>query len=805
MLRNYISVALRSLFKNRIFSILNILGLAIGMAAFLFIVQYIRFERSYESFHTHADDIYRVTLDLYNGNEYVVTDCETYAPLGPILKAKQPEVIDYVRMFHNDGFQDVEIDNRRFLEEGIYFADASVFTVFTLQALQGNVKTALIEPYKIALSETTAKKYFGRTDVVGESLKLSNQIYHVTAVFADLPPNTHLKYNALLSHATLAKMDKEYNEIDGWGGNNEYTYLQMAPGTDLAKFNKTLTDLSIALKDKIGNERFVAEPIKDIHLLSNKSFEPEPNGSAKVVYVMLTIAIFIIVIAWVNYVNLSTARAIERAREVGIRKVMGSVRMQLVLQFLAESFMINIIAAIITFMIFQTGLPFFRHLTGQPLRLDLASDTSFWYIFTSLIVVGSLLSGLYPAFMLSSFQPSAVLKGKFRTSSHGQQLRKALVLFQFAATVILMAGMCAVYLQINYMRNYDLGLSLDQTLVVRANYDEPVDSISTMRQQTFKNELLKNTHVRKVASSGTVPGLSAHEMSTTSNVKRVGQDKAEGSYNYYHTGIDADFVSTLGIEFLAGRNFVAGAPNFDQVIINEEAATRLGFTSAEEAIGSKITFQTRWPGEPSTIIGVLKKYYQQSPKEQQIPMIFRYREGADYFSVKLSSNDMKTAVAEVKEAWDKVYPNTVFHYFFLDEQYNQQYETDMQFGQVIATFSGLAIIIACLGLFGLSAFTIVQRTKEIGIRKVLGASVIQIIHLLSKDFVKVVLIAAFVAIPVAYIGIQQWLSGYAVRISLSVWLFVLPVMIILLIALVTVSFQTIKTALSNPTRALKQE
>lgn len=805
MLRNYISVAYRSLFKNRVFSFLNIFGLAIGMAAFLFIIHYVRFERSYENFHENADNIYRVTLDLYNGSEYVVTDCETHAPLAPMLKAKQPEVVDYVRMFHNDGLQDIEVDNRRFLDEGIYFADASVFTVFTLHTLQGDPETALVEPYKIALSETAAKKYYGKTDVVGESLKLSNHIYQVTAVFEDLPSNTHLKYIALLSHATLPKMFSWYNDTDNWGGNNEYTYLQMAPGTDVTKFNKTLADLSVALKDKIDDDRFVAEPIKDIHLFSNKSFEPELNGSARVVYVMLIIAIFIIVIAWVNYVNLSTARAIERAREVGIRKVMGSVRMQLVLQFLAESFIINILAAIITFLIFQTGLPFFRYLTGQPLPFDFTSDVIFWYIFIGLIVTGSLLSGLYPAFVLSSFQPSAVLKGKFRTSLHGQQLRKALVVFQFAATVILMAGMCAVYLQINYMRNYDLGLSLDQTLVVRANHDQVVDSIARINQHAFKNELLQNANVQKVGLSGTVPGLSLHELGTTSNIKRVGQEEAGGSYNYYHVTIDADFIPAMDMKFIAGRNFVAGEPNLDQVIINEEAVARLGFASPEEAVGSKITFQTRWPGVPATIIGVLKKYYQQSPKEQQIPMLFRYYEGADYFSVKLSAKDMHKAVADVKAVWDKVYPNTVFHYFFLDDVYNQQYLADMRFGQVIATFSILAIVIACLGLFGLSAFTIVQRTREIGIRKVLGASVLQIVHLLSKDFVKVVLIAAIVALPVAYIGIEQWLSGYAVRISLSVWLFILPVVIILVIALCTVSFQTIKTALSNPSNALKQE
>lgn len=484
---------------------------------------------------------------------------------------------------------------------------------------------------------------------------------------------------------------------------------------------------------------------------------------------------------------------------------MGSLRLQLVLQFLAESFMINILAAVITFTIFHTGLPFFRQLTGQPLPLDFANDTVFWYIFSGLILTGSLLSGLYPAFVLSSFQPSVVLKGKLRTSSYGQHLRKALVIFQFAATVILMAGMCAVYLQINYMRNYDLGLDLDQTLVLRANQEESIDSIARLKQQAFKNELLKSAYVSKVGLSGTVPGLSSHEMSTTSNVKRVGQDDADGSYNYHHTSIDADFIPTLGMEFIAGRNFVAGVPNDDQVIINEEAVTRLGFANVEEAVGSKITYLTRWKGEPATIIGVLKKFYQQSPKEQQIPILLRYHDSADYLSVKLSADDMHEAVAEVKQIWNKVYPNAVFHYFFLDEKYNQQYQADIRFGEVIATFSTLAIIIACLGLFGLSAFTIVQRTKEIGIRKVLGASVLQIVHLLSKDFVKVVLIAALIAMPMAYIGIEQWLSGYAVRINLSVWLFVLPVVIILVIALCTVSFQTIKTALSNPSNALKQE
>ncbi len=731
MLKNYLSIAYRTILKTKVFSLINILGLAVGMAAFMFIVQYIQFERSYETFNKNADNIYRITLDLYNGNEYVVTDCETYAPVGPLLKEKMPEVIDYVRMFHNDGLQDIEADNRKFLEEGIYFADASAFNFFSIDVLHGDKLTALSAPYKAVISESMAKKYFGQTDAVGESFKIEGVLYEVTGIMKDLPHNTHLKFNTLLSHITLPAMYEWYKE-DSWNGNNEYTYLQMEPGTDLATFNNKLVAFAKSLKDKIGTERFVAEPIKDIHLYSNKSFEPEVNGSAKTVYSLLIIAIFIIVIAWVNYINLSTARAIERAKEVGIRKVMGSMRTQLVFQFLAESAIINIIAAALAFVFFQTGLPFFTSLTGQPLSVDMIGDWSFWYLYLTMVGVGTMLSGFYPAIVLSSFKPATVLKGKFRTSSHGQRMRQGLVVFQFAATVILMIGMSAVYLQLKHLRTLELGMSLDQTLVVRAPYLEEGDSIFRLKQQNLKTALLLNPSVQKVARSEILPGLSLHEMSSTSSVTKVGDEKKEGSYNYYYFSIDEDFLPALDMKLLVGRNFESGVPNHDMVIINEEAVRRLGFSSPEEAVGSKITFVSRWKGQPSTIIGVVAKYYQQSPKEQQIPLLLRYEDDADYFSIRLNTENMAKTLTEVKETWNQVFPNTVFHYFFLDEKYDQQYRADTQFGKVVATFSGLAVFIACLGLFGLSAFTIVQRTKEIGIRKVLGASVLQIVHLLSK-------------------------------------------------------------------------
>lgn len=804
MLKNYLSIAYRNLLKNKVFSLINISGLAIGMTAFLLIVQYVRFERSYEDFHKNADNIYRVTLKLYNGREFVVTDCETYAPVGPMLKAKLPEVIDFVRMFHNDGLQDIEIGDRKLLDEGIYFADPSAFRIFSIDVLHGDPHNALSQPSQAVITASTAKKFFGSTDVLGKPLKIDKNLYTVTAVIRDLPPNTHLKFNVLLSHLTLNKLHEWYKD-DSWNGNNEYTYLLMAPGAKVGAFNEKLADFSVSMKEKIGDEQFTAEPMKDIHLYSTKEFEPEVNGSARTVYFLLVIAVFIIIIAWVNYVNLSTARAVERAREVGIRKVMGSVRRQLVVQFLSESIIINLIAGCLAFILFQVGLPFFRDLTGQPLPLDFITNPGFWYQFLLLLFTGSILSGLYPAFVLSSFNPAAVLKGKFRSSSHGQHLRKGLVVFQFSATVILMVCMVTVYLQVSYLRHYDLGMNVAQSLAIRAPRLDMPDSVSQNNFRSFKTELLRQPGIQSVASSESLPGFSLHELNTTSNLHRVGKEKEGGSFNYYFFSIDAGFIPTLDMKLASGRNFGNGVANMDQVIINEEAVQRLGFSNAEEAVGSKITFRTRWNGEPATIIGVLKNFYQRSPKEKHIPMIFRYQETALYFSLKMDTKDIRKTVASVKNLWDEVFDKSPFQYYFLDAKFNQQYQSDSRFGQVISTFSALAVFIASLGLFGLSSFTISQRTKEIGIRKVLGASVAQIVQLLSKDFAKVVMFAALLALPFAYFAMDQWLSHYENRIRLNIWIFVLPVIIILLIALITVSFQTIKTALANPTSSLKQE
>jgi len=804
MIKNYLLTAFRSLRKNTGFTFINILGLSLGMAAFLFIVHYVRYEHSYEDFHEKAEDIHRITLDIYNGSAYVVTDCETHAPMGPLLKREMPEVLDFVRMLSVDGKNEIKIGTKRIFAEKLYYADPSVFDVFTIDLLHGDKELALGEPFKAVISSSMARNMFGKENAMGQTFEIDRIPFEVTGIMKDLPQNTHLKINVMFSHSTLLKTRQGYSE-DNWSGNNEFTYLLLAPGTDLQAFNKKIFERSIRLKENMGDARYVAEPIKTIHLYSNKTYEPEPNGNARVVYFLTIIAAFTIAIAWMNYINLSTARAVERAREVGIRKVMGSMRIQLIFQFLSESTVINLVAAMLSAILFETGLPLFRELVGQPLPQHFVNDPVYWYIFAGMFTVGALLSGVYPAFVLSSFKPAAVLKGKFYSSHHGQLLRKGLVIFQFAVTAVLIVSVTTVYLQLDRLQTVDLGMNVEQTVAVRApSNDGGADSTYLNSLNKLKSDLAANHQAVSVARAGSLPGLPYDQLSSTM-VTRTGADETAGKFEYYYHSVDPDFFATMNVAFVAGRNFEFGDPNHERIVINETAAERLGFKSAQEAIGQKVDFYTRWPGQPSTIIGVVRNYYQRSPKENFIPMVYHVNEWVTYMVVKVKAADVTSAIAAIKNAFTINFPNSTFDYFFIDEMYNDQYQAEQRFGKVVVTFSVLAVLIACLGLFGLSSYTISQRTKEIGIRKVLGASVLQIVSLLSGNFVRVVLVASLLALPIAWWAMTEWLSSYAVRIELNAWMFFVPVVMILATALITVSVQTVRSAMANPVESLKQE
>ena len=774
------------------------MGLSAGIAAFLFITTYVRFEKSYEDFNPHADNVWRITYDMYNGSEYVVTDCETHAPMGAIIKNKFPEVVDYVRMYNNDGLREIKIGDKKFLETGVAFADPSVYDVLAVTLVKGDVKKTLDEPFQVVISESHAKKYFGNADAIGESMMIDGNVYHVTGVIADQKPSTHFKFGMLMSHVTLLKTRDWYKE-DSWGGNNEYTYLLMKPEADLVQFNQKLSDLSAELKDKLNNGKYVAQPIKEIHLYSHKSFEPEANGNAKIVNVLAIVALFIIVIAWVNYMNLATARAVERAREVGVRKVMGSLKIQLVVQFLAESLIVNLIAGFIAVAVVQIAMPLFQELAGLP---EIGIDNYLLLLLAGLICIGAILAGIYPAFVLSSFSPVAVLKGKFQSSGHGQLLRKSLVVFQFTTTIILIIGVASVYKQVEHLRSVDIGADLEQTVAIRMPEVNVSDSLFRSRHNIFKIEAMRDPSIKSIAISNALPGIPVSEINTSRFALMNKQD--EGRYTYYWYMVDEDFAETMGIEFAAGRDF-GSKSDAGNALINESAARLLGFENPEDAIGAQFTFIDWRTNKPAVVVGVFKNFYQLSPKEEHLPMVLIYNDRGGYLTAHFSTNDPAASVSRLKETWDTVFPGEAFNYFFVDESFDRQYRSDVQFGQVMGTFSALAVMIACLGLFGLSSYTILQRRKEIGIRKVLGASIRQVVTLLSGGYLKIIILASLFALPISWLAINNWLSGYTVRVNLSVWMFVIPVVGILVMALFTVSFQTIRSALVNPAKSLKEE
>ncbi|MEQ8245410.1 ABC transporter permease [Fulvivirga sp.] len=801
MIKNYFKIGLRSLLKNRIFSFINIIGLAIGIAATVLLTFYVRHERGYERIHENADNIFRLSLNLYNGNEFIINDVETYQLLGQEFKEKMPEVRDYVRLAGMDSHT-IKANNLTFYEDRIYCADPSVFDIFSYPILNGNPKDAFSKPYKATFSRSLAMKYFGRLDVVGETFQLSNtkEPLEIVAVMEDSPQQTHLKFDILISHATLPLYWRWYSD-NIWGGNNEYTYLLMEPGTSVSSFNEKLAQYSED-SEHLKDEVVISESINDIHLYSNKSFEPEVNGNAQTVNFMVLIAVFIIILAWINYVNLSTSRAINRAKEVGVRKVVGSSKNQLIRQFIIESLMVNIIACVLAFTAVQISIPAFAGLTGQVLPQNLFSDSFILLLFGGIIIIGTILSGIYPAFILSSFKPVEVLKGKFANSSRGYILRKGLVVFQFLSTVVLIGVSITVYFQVQYLQNKDLGVNLDNTLVLRRPQVALSDSMYTLASKSFSNNLKSFNIVEKVAHSDAMPGAELGDLNTTNSLRREGADENAGSYNYYITRFNEDFIDAMGIKLIAGRNFNENEEDRSRIIINKKASETLGFTSPESAIGKIITYGGDYKEE---VIGVVDNYHQRSPKEVFIPMVFRYTPWGDFISLKLNTQDSKMAINEVEKLWGESFPDAAFDYYFLDDRYNYQYQTEQVFSSVVLLFTFLSIIIAILGLVGLSTFTIAQRTKEIGVRKVLGASVLSLISLLSKEFLRLVVIAGVLAIPLSYYLVDFWLNNYTSRVEIGWWLYVLPIMAIIFIAMVSVIGQTLKSTMANPTDSLRNE
>ncbi|MEO9968192.1 MAG: ABC transporter permease [Reichenbachiella sp.] len=825
MLKNYFNVAFRSLLKNRLYSFINIFGLAIGIAAFLLINHYVAFEKSYENHIQNKEDIYRVQLDVYQNGELVYKSSENYPGAGPALVEEFPEVINSAKLYNMGSKNNVVItsengeENPQALKHRKFlYAEATFLPMFSNQMIQGDAKTALEKPFTIVISESMAKKYFGNENPMGKLLRLedddfNNELCEVTGVFKDVPENTHLKYDVLISFNTLFTRDTSGNGWaqtrygNGWKRKDFYTYVQLMPNTNPEKLESQFVALVDKFKpqnqERNAKDLLSLQPLQDIHLFSQLTDEAEVNGNGEGVFYISIIAFFILIIAWVNYINLSTARSFDRGREVGLRKVMGSYRSSLIIQFLVESFVINGLAMLLAFALIFFSTNLFHNLSGTPLSYIIWAQPWFWAMVGGIVFIGALLSGIYPAFVLSSFKPIQVLHGKLRNSSGGVAMRKALVIFQFAMSVALIVGTATVFDQMEYMQSQNLGFDMSQTIVVeRPPKQDTSRQVRIANVKSFKTGLKQRPEITSVAGSTLLPGKKLRFKTPI----RTNLQSQEEAVPLSVAGMDFDFAESMNMEIIAGRAFSEELrDDLDSlVIVTENASRALGFENPEDAIGKRIEIERfRW--SPS-IVGVMADYHQENLKEEKPKtLVYLSGTGSEYYMIKINASNSAAAITAIEEQWHKSFAGNPFHYFFLDEYFNSYYESERQFKDLFAAFSILAIIVGCLGLFGLSSFTAIQRAREIAIRKVLGSTVLNIIQLLSKEFLILVGTATIIIWPLSYYLMNQWLENYPYRIDIGWSSFAYSGIVVLFVTAVTISYQTLKSARANPVDALNHE
>lgn len=819
MIKNYFKTAWRNLTKNKTFSFINIAGLSIGMAACLMILQYVSFQLSFDQFNKNADDIYRVYNDRYQNGKLIQHGTITYSAIGKAMQDDFPEVVNHSRVVSFTK-EIVSYKTKKIGNLTVLAVDNSFLSMFTYSLTAGNAQTALQEPNSFIISETLARKLFNVRDdnyssVIGKEVVGGNDSlpYKITGVCKDAPENSHLQFDVLLSYITLYSGPHPWKDADySFTDSDFWHYIQLRHGANYkaleAKFAAFSERHFQGNKVSGSVEKFYLQPLSKAHLYSDFEYEIGNTASATVVWGLLIIAALIIVIAWVNYINLATAKSMERAKEVGVRKVAGATKQQLIKQFLTESFIINIIALLIALLIVILAQNSFNNLVQHQLSLSylFAKGLNGYNVtaaLIALIIAGIVISGFYPAFVLSSFKPILVLKGKYTTSKKGILLRKALVIGQFAITVALIIGSFVVYKQIQYVNDQNLGFNMSQILIVKGPELTQWDSTFIGRQNAFAAELKQIPNVIGAAYSWRLPG---DELGRQFDIRRA--DAPAGThFTVRNNGISPDFIDLYQMKLLGGRNFVATDYNTDwnklhNLIVTENTTKLLGFKSVNDAIGKQVITGNH----TYDIVGVVADFHQKSLRYPIEPTMFYPASGTwTPFSVKVNPANLSSTIAAIKKKYDGFFPGNLFDYFFLDEHFNEQYANDQLFGKVFAIFSGFAIFIASLGLLGLSLFATAQRTKEIGVRKVLGASVSNIVVLLSKDFIKLVLIAFLIASPVAWYIMHNWLNDFAYRINISWWIFFAAGLLAVMIALITISFQAIRAAVANPVKSLRTE
>ena len=787
MLKNLIKTAVRHILKHFGYSILNILGLTLGISSALFLIIYVADEVSYDRYHEKADRIYRVSSTIKEPDDQF-TWIFAQIPFGPQVAHDYPEVQSSVR-FINMPRALYKFEDKEFNEENFFYVNSTLFDIFTYKVIKGEVKSALLAPKKIILTEKIANKYFGKSDPIGKTLTTGTDTYEVTGVIQDVPTNSHFRFDAVAARNNLPK------QLGSWGNFGVFTYLLFPEKFDVKAFETKMKGMYDAYMKTIFEPLKITityhlEPITRIHLYSINGAEPEPTGSITYVYIFAIVAMFLILIASMNYMNLATARSTRRAREVGLRKVVGSRRGPLVMQFLSESMVFTLISLILSILLIIVLLPKFNLLAGKSFNLHVIYSPVVLISLLAMIVIVGFFGGSYPAFFLSRFSPVTVLKGEITQGSAGSLFRKILVVIQFTVSVIMIICTLVVFRQLNYLKTTDQGF--DQKNVVGLQLNGPM----IRKYPVLKQNLLENQNIKYVTSTNTSVGEGSGKV-----IFNVETDQGMSKRGVNFAVVDHDFIETLGIKMVKGREFQQDMPSdtLTGVVVNETFAKRMNWT---EPIGKKVELK---PFIDGRVIGVMKDYHQTGMYNAIESLMLLYRPLNNVIYIKLSGSETQQTLSFIEKKWKEIFPDQPFVYTYLSERFNRQFEADDKRGLVFSIFTILAILIACLGLFGLASYMVEQRTKEIGIRKVFGANENTILGLISRDFLILVSIGIVIAVPVAYYFMSKWLENYVYRTKIGIPLLLIAALLTIIITFLTISYKAYQASIMNPAKALKAE
>lgn len=810
-----LKVTFRSFWRNRFQTGVNLAGLACGFMVFLAVLQYVSFERSYEAFNPDAGNIYRVKTTLTRNGEVQMEGAESMAALGPTAEAELPGIIAHAKLY-NIGAKNscvislAENPDRSFRESLIQYASESFPQMFAFDMLEGNRESALTEPLHVAISSSTAQKYFPGTTALGKQIVFddddgNHEVLTVSGVFKDYPGNSHLEIDVLISFKTLfARTFNGQNYgleryANNWLGRLDFlTYFKVTRTTDAAMLREPLEEMANRQLEVDYEEYaflFDLTNLPDLHMTAGLRGDMKETVDPVKLDILMAVGVFILVLAWVNFINLTTATALGRAKETGIRKVLGGTRKQLIWQFMFESVLIGCLAFVLSLVLFHFAFPFFNHFLPVSEEWYLLSNTVNILSVLALVLASGILAGIYPALVLSGFSPTVVLKGLMKTSKKGVNVRRGLVLLQSGISIFLITGVLAVVRQVDYMMNTDLGMSPEQVLVVPSPGNLNNDEIRGVEDR-FRNGLLDKTFVKHYAAANVLPGTYIRWQTDLALTQDGQEVRTSGVFAQY------EYLTTMGIPLVAGRDFPGNSTDTAYVVLNESAVRLLGFESDEEAV-NKTVFAD---GRRRTVIGVMKDYHHENLKEDITPMVLKARDNQfSYFFLKLETNQLKSNMAEIEKVFTDVFPGNPFEPYFLDDHFNKNYVYEQSFGKSFAFFALIAVLVAAIGLYSLSAFITISRSKEIGIRKILGARGLSIMSHLNKDFIKLICIAALIATPLSIWAVEGWLESFPYKISLGIMFFVVPGLVLLAVSLITVSFKTMAASRLNPIHLLKRD